>query len=971
MSKWRLMTRNGRGGTKNGLALSVLVLLVAGACSRATSTDDSRLGSQSSALTTEQCIYFESSGKNTICHATGSPAHPYVIVKVSDSACIHAHAQHPHDYIAINDPTCQGQGCLPVDAPCDATVPCCDGLQCQNGFCVDRCAGVTCTALDACHAAGTCDPATGQCSDPKAPDGTACDDGDACTRGDACQAGVCAGVASCGAGAHVYVVAHQDDDLLFINPDVEESILGGHPTTTVFLTAGDPGTCEVCWASRENGIFNAYAAMANVAKDWSCEPVTYPGGKIVRRCTLNTAPSVRVVFVRLPDRPAPSLASLWFPTSGPPFYDTPVSSLSAVDGSSTYTKTELVQLLASIYAELAPTRIGMLDSTFAYGDDHPDHITSALFALEAAHAYPSAHELRMFRGYNIYGNYFTIPAPEPANLTQAQYTEKVRIMVAYGGGFPLDSDYDHWCWRQYAIDKLPGGNGPIVHVNGRCLDASGSAVQAATCTGSAAQTWSMKADDTVQIGAGQCLTIGADGIAVQAAACVGSAQQRWTLMANGRAPRRRRHLPGHRARRGHGASAVLRQGARRYPVHPRRRAEVDAAVAARRALLPGPATRSSRASVAAAERQGRRGKFEGPRGKSAPSDRKFEGPRGKFEGLRGELEGLCGESALSDRKFEGPRGKSALSDRKFEGPRGKSAPSDREFEGPRGKSALSNRKFEGPRGKFEGPRGKSPLSDGKFEGPRGKSPLSDGKFEGPRGKSALSDGKFEGPRGKSALSDGKFAGPRGKSALSGGKFEGARGKRHPCGAHCEVRAVDLFDGHDRREGRHEEERERRPGDSSSGRTDRAEPRRARLRVDHALLLEDRPVALGVALPDALDLRPAEAGLELGLVNRAIVAVGDRVDDALLRRRDRVLRGALVVARLVRGRGHAAEGHGGEHGIREDGKGGDRFHGSSSASRWRRVPGFYVATARRLTGGLSFLCAARERAHHRNAPDHGG
>jgi hypothetical protein len=41
--------------------------------------------------------------------------------------------------------------------------------------------------------AGTCNPRTGECSDPRAPTGTACDDGNACTRVDACQAGVCVG----------------------------------------------------------------------------------------------------------------------------------------------------------------------------------------------------------------------------------------------------------------------------------------------------------------------------------------------------------------------------------------------------------------------------------------------------------------------------------------------------------------------------------------------------------------------------------------------------------------------------------------------------------------------------------------------------------------------------------------------------------------------------------------------------------
>ena len=61
----------------------------------------------------------------------------------------------------------------------------------------DRCAGVTCTALDQCHIAGTCDPATGICSNPVAPDGTACDDGDACTTNDTCSAGRCAGATTC------------------------------------------------------------------------------------------------------------------------------------------------------------------------------------------------------------------------------------------------------------------------------------------------------------------------------------------------------------------------------------------------------------------------------------------------------------------------------------------------------------------------------------------------------------------------------------------------------------------------------------------------------------------------------------------------------------------------------------------------------------------------------------------------------
>ncbi|MEZ4311933.1 MAG: DNRLRE domain-containing protein [Polyangiaceae bacterium] len=57
----------------------------------------------------------------------------------------------------------------------------------------DLCDGVVCSAQDACHDVGACDPATGLCSNPASPDGKACDDGDACTQSSTCQAGLCAG----------------------------------------------------------------------------------------------------------------------------------------------------------------------------------------------------------------------------------------------------------------------------------------------------------------------------------------------------------------------------------------------------------------------------------------------------------------------------------------------------------------------------------------------------------------------------------------------------------------------------------------------------------------------------------------------------------------------------------------------------------------------------------------------------------
>ena len=171
-----------------------------------------KLGEHQGALTAEQCEYFDVNGKVQICHKTSSTTKPYTILKISEQACINAHTQHPDDYIAINDPTCQGGGCLPKNAPCDPTLPCCDGLTCQNGVCKDLCENVSCTASDQCHDAGTCDPSTGACSNPVKANGSACSDGNACTQSDSCQAGACVGAnpVSCSASDQCHDVGTCD-----------------------------------------------------------------------------------------------------------------------------------------------------------------------------------------------------------------------------------------------------------------------------------------------------------------------------------------------------------------------------------------------------------------------------------------------------------------------------------------------------------------------------------------------------------------------------------------------------------------------------------------------------------------------------------------------------------------------------------------------------------------------------------------
>ncbi|GMU01565.1 hypothetical protein KH5H1_56850 [Corallococcus caeni] len=193
------------------MIMGVGLLGLIGGCSPVSAGDnDADVGSADSALTAEQCDYFDTNGKVQLCHKTSSKIHSYTIVRVSEQACINAHSAHDGDYVtsldptsSLYDPTCSGQGCLPVNAPCDATVPCCDGLTCQSGTCVDanECAAGT----DNCDENATCTNTVGSftCACNAGYEG----DGVTCTNIDDCAASPCLNGGTCIDGINSYTCA--------------------------------------------------------------------------------------------------------------------------------------------------------------------------------------------------------------------------------------------------------------------------------------------------------------------------------------------------------------------------------------------------------------------------------------------------------------------------------------------------------------------------------------------------------------------------------------------------------------------------------------------------------------------------------------------------------------------------------------------------------------------------------------------
>jgi hypothetical protein len=93
------------------------------------------------------------------------------------------------------DDLCNGAGaCVHTNntAACNDGNACTQTDTCSGGSCVGG-NPVVCTASNTCHTAGTCDTATGTCSNPAKSNGAGCDDGNACTQADSCQAGACVG----------------------------------------------------------------------------------------------------------------------------------------------------------------------------------------------------------------------------------------------------------------------------------------------------------------------------------------------------------------------------------------------------------------------------------------------------------------------------------------------------------------------------------------------------------------------------------------------------------------------------------------------------------------------------------------------------------------------------------------------------------------------------------------------------------
>jgi LmbE family N-acetylglucosaminyl deacetylase len=268
------------------------------------------------------------------------------------------------------------------------------------------------------------------------------------------------------ATAHMYVVAHEDDTLLFQSPSILQDIESGRCTRSVFITAGDAGKGPVYWHSREEGVEAAYAQMAQVKDEWTSSTVVANGHSLLKR-TLVGDPRVTVIFMRLPDGNYPagtgyplygnqSLMKLWNSGTG----GTPSGSkMTAVDGSNTFDYNGLVATLTALMQAFEPQQIATQDYTGTFaGWDHHDHTAAAYFTRLAQNSYAKPHQLLAFQDYET--------LERPQNLSGPLLDAKKSAFYLYGlydeGACSEEiaceaTEYNVWLKRQYVTAKQTTG----------------------------------------------------------------------------------------------------------------------------------------------------------------------------------------------------------------------------------------------------------------------------------------------------------------------------------------------------------------------------------------------------------------------------------------------------------------------------------------------------------------------------------
>ncbi len=263
-----------------------------------------------------------------------------------------------------------------------------------------------------------------------------------------------ASAAACPGGA-LNIVAHEDDDLIFLNPDIANDIAAGRCVRTVFITAGDAGNPYPDSIYRENAPEAAYARMAGLPDNWTQTSDDGVPGHNVRTEVLVGAPQVSVSYFRLPDGfPSGQGSTAYSGASLAKLWNGSISSMRSVDTADTYTRDGLISALTSMMTDLQPSTVRTQDYVSPVTDaDHSDHFMVGAFTRAADLGYTTAHTIMAYQGYPD-GN-------RPQNVFGSELTMKQAALQAASQYDPGASDpwVQNLALRRYVLESRAGGPG--------------------------------------------------------------------------------------------------------------------------------------------------------------------------------------------------------------------------------------------------------------------------------------------------------------------------------------------------------------------------------------------------------------------------------------------------------------------------------------------------------------------------------
>jgi LmbE family N-acetylglucosaminyl deacetylase len=321
------------------------------------------------------------------------------------------------------------------------------------------------------------------------------------------------------AAENLTIVAHQDDDLLFMQPDLYLAARRGAGVTNVYVTAGNAhGGVEISDA-RDLGLLSAYAAVAGAdAGSWDCGWISVAGHDL-EHCRLAAA-RLSLVFLDYPDggkdgSVPDGLLALW--------EGHVASARTIARRQTTYDRAGLISVLAEIIRITAPGELRTLEVSSTHGDDHPDHTIVGALAVLAIARSSSAPELVSYRGYNI--------VDEPDNTNPVLFARNLGVLAYYeacandcapcGAACPSDGVpqyHRNWMGRRYAIG-MRTARGQLRLGDG-CVRATGAVDQVVVGDCAAAPTWELDAHGFLRASTGPCLRALSTG-AIVASVCDG------------------------------------------------------------------------------------------------------------------------------------------------------------------------------------------------------------------------------------------------------------------------------------------------------------------------------------------------------------------------------------------------------------------------------------------------------------------